>query len=181
MARKVYNFYKKYPQFSSSIGVFDPDLFDILEVEKDDINNILARRKDYTIYFDDFERLMDDNPIENIGVIFKLIHKYSRDGSFLLELVASKPGSQPKILDTIFKEIKVEIQDEMAARDTFKDFKWVLKNMKLAMIGYVKEAIKSSFNGASSGTPPKPPEQKQTEQSNPNKYPGGIVDLPDCS
>ena len=182
MARKVYNYYKNYPQFSSSIGGFDPKLFDITEVKKEDIVEILERRKDYTIYFDDFERLMD-NPIENVGVIFKLIHKYSRDGAFLVELVTAKPGSQPKILDTIFKEINDELKDDMAARDTFKDFKWILKNMKLAMIGYVQEAIKSSFNGASTGTPQKPKqEHNQTEldKPHPSKCGGAFVDPPGC-
>ncbi len=186
MARKVYNYFKKYPQFSNSIGGFDPKLFDINEVDKEDIQDILSRRTDYKIYFDDFSNLMDTTP-ENIGIIFKLLFKYSRDGDFLYELVHTDPKSPPDILQAIHKEIEDELKgDTLQARETFTNFRWLLKNMKLAMVGYVQEAIKGSFNGASKGTPQTPPQDETTEQTEQNKprrskCGGAFIDLPGCS
>ncbi len=178
MSSKNKNWFKKYPQFLSSIGGFDKKLFDIKEVKKEDIEEILDGRTDYRIYYDDFDRIID-NPSESVGVVVKLLLKYSRNADFLWELVTTKPGRNIPILENIREEIKTEIADRDLARDTFKDFCWLLKNLKLAMVGYVKNSISNSYHGAGIGAQHEE-EQVDLDKLKPSSCGGNLKDLPGC-
>lgn len=173
------NYFGKYPQFRNTIGGFDKKSFDIKQVKKEDIEEILDGRTDYRIYYDDMDRLMD-NPNESVGLVIKLLNRYSRNADFLLELLNAKPGKSSPILESIKKEINVEIKDDGLARDTYKDFCWLLKNLKLAMIGYVQTSISNSFHGAGKGSM-QAVEQIDPGELKPSKCGGAMKDLPGCS
>ncbi|MBR4375970.1 MAG: hypothetical protein IKS91_02965 [Spirochaetia bacterium] len=172
------NYFSKYPQFQNSIGGFDKKSFDIKQVKKEDIEEILDGRKEYRIEYDDFDRIKD-NPNESIGVIMKLVIKYSRNADFLFAFITTKPGLDVPVLESIREEIKAEITDKDLARDTYKDFCWFLKNLKNAMIGYVQISISNSFHGAGKGSV-QTVEQIDPTELKPSKYGGGIKDLPGC-
>ena len=140
MAKPTYR--ERYPQFEDENGKFDEKTFDIKEMAKEDIEDILSRRKTVEIYLDNLENIID-NPLESIGIITLMIYRYSRKVDLLIEEIRS--------------EIKKAINDEKLAESTYRDFRWFAKNLKLGTEGYIKNAVANGFK-------PKKSRSSETEQ-----------------